>query len=108
MRLARVFLAITCMDACAYAAYASELPYGLPRVEVERQLGPPYAVHLERNGVICLTYPSEPAPIRRARIRVVALKESRLIQDDVVAPDRIRFHCSKAAGRWDPPPRYGR
>jgi hypothetical protein len=38
-----------------------------------------------------------------ARTRIIALKEDRFFDDATIRSERVRFHCSRVAGRWDPP-----
>jgi hypothetical protein len=89
-------------------AHAGEVVPGMTRRDVVLVLGPPAAVRLERNAIVCLTYPT--GALWRSRLlgertRVIALKEGRVIDDAVVRSERIRFHCSRVAGQWDPPMR---
>jgi len=89
-------------------ARAEEVVPGMSRREVVLVLGPPAAVRLERNAVVCLTYASGEwwrSRLLGERTRVIAFKEGRVIDDAVVRTERIRFHCSRVAGRWDPPMR---
>jgi len=91
------------------SAGAGDLAPGMSEHEVVQVLGPPDAVRLERNGVICLTYA---VPQHRvllhvfgSRTHVVALKENRLVNHETVRTETTRFHCSHVASRWDPPMR---
>jgi len=90
-------------------AQAGELPIGMSQREVVMVLGPPIRAHLERNAVVCLTYEAGSwarwARVFGERIRVIAFREDRLVDDTIVRPVGIRFHCSHVAGRWDPPMR---
>ena len=74
--------------------------------EVLGVLGPPDAVRIESNAVVCLTYSlHERAVWSRVfgkRVHVVALKENRLVSYETVRAEAIRFYCSRIAGRWDP------
>ena len=93
----------------AFCAAAGDLAPGMSRADVVGVIGPPDAVRVERNGVVCLSY----ALVGRglfdrvlgARTRIVALKENRFFDDAVVRSDSVRFHCSRLAGQWDPPMR---
>ena len=90
-------------------AQAGEVVFGMSQREAVMALGPPIGAHLERNAVVCLTYEAGSAwrwaHVFGERIRVVAFKENRLVDDAIVRSVRIRFHCSRVAGRWDPPMR---
>ena len=90
-------------------ARAGELVPGMSQREVVIALGPPIGVHLERNAVVCLAYEAG-SPWRWAhffgeRTRIIAFREDRLVDDAIVRSVRIRFHCSRVAGQWDPPMR---
>jgi hypothetical protein len=93
----------------ALAGELGELLPGMSREQVVAALGPPDAVRLERNGVVCLTYelnrPWILAHAFGARTGLVALKENRLVHQDVVRTGAARFACSHVAGWWDPPSR---
>jgi hypothetical protein len=90
-------------------ARAGEVAMGMSQREVVMVLGPPIGAHLERNAVVCLTY--EPGRMWRwahvfgERTRVIAFQQDQLVDDEIVRSVRIRFHCSRVAGRWDPPMR---
>ncbi|MBO0741288.1 MAG: hypothetical protein J2P51_07665 [Hyphomicrobiaceae bacterium] len=90
-------------------AQAGEVLIGMSQREVVIVLGPPIGAHLERNAVVCLTYEAGPrwrwAHVFGERTRVIAFQEGRLVDDAIVRSVRIRFHCSRVAGRWDPPMR---
>jgi hypothetical protein len=93
----------------ASAGELGDLELGMTREEVVARLGPPDAVRLERNGVVCFTYElNEPrllSHIFHARTGLVALKENRLVHQDVVRTGATRFACSHIAQQWDPPSR---
>ena len=88
---------------------AGDLPMGISEREVVALLGPPDAVRLERNGVVCLTYEQQQYRVWLRlfgeRTQVIALKDNHLVDDDTVRTREVRFHCSYIAGRWDPPMR---
>jgi len=88
-------------------ARAGELVLGMSQREVVFALGPPIGVHLERNAVVCLAYeagsPWRWAHLFGERTRIIAFREDRLMDDAIVRSVRIRFHCSRVAGQWDPP-----
>jgi hypothetical protein len=90
-------------------AQAGELAIGMSQRQVVMVLGPPIGTHIERNAVVCLTYEAGSwgrwAHVFGERIRVIAFQEGRLVDDTIVRPVGIRFHCSHVAGRWDPPMR---
>jgi hypothetical protein len=109
-RVAGLFVLCICLSlALPQASGAGDLALGMSRRGVVALLGPPDAVRLERNGVVCLTYDVH----RRwlwlrlfgERTEVVALKDDHLVDDDTVRTRDVRFHCSDVAGRWDPPMR---
>jgi hypothetical protein len=104
-----VLLAVAACAATAFCATAGELAPGMSRADVVQLIGPPDAVRLERNGVVCLSYALNGRGLFErafgARTRIVALKENRFFDDAVVRSDSVRFHCSRLAGRWDPPMR---
>ena len=86
-------------------AGAGDLAPGMTEHEVGEVLGPPDAVRLERNGVVCLTYAVHEhrvlARLFGSRAHVVSLKENRLVNDETVRTQAI--NCSDVAARWDPP-----
>ena len=103
-------LVLVCLSlVLAQAAIAGDLAIGMSERDVVALLGPPDAVRLERNGVVCLTY--EPQQHRvwsrlfGERTQVLALKDNHLVDDDTVRTREVRFHCSHVASRWDPPMR---
>ena len=103
-------LVLVCLSlVLAQAAIAGDLAIGMSERDVVALLGPPDAVRLERNGVVCLTY--EPQQHRvwsrlfGERTQVLALKDNHLVDDDTVRTREVRFHCSRVASRWDPPMR---
>ena len=105
-----VGLLIVCLSlAMPQASSAGDLPIGMSEREVIALLGPPDAVRLERNGVVCLTYeqPQHRVWLRLfgERTQVVALKDNHLVDADTVRTRDVRFHCSYIAGRWDLPMR---
>ena len=100
-------IVVICLSlALPQSASASDLTPGMSEREVLAVLGPPDAVRLERNAVVCLTYDAHENRLWSLafgqRIRVIALKENRLVDDDGVRPGSVRHHCSRIAGRWDP------
>ena len=105
-----VGLLIVCLSlAMPQASSAGDLPIGMSEREVVALLGPPDAVRLERNGVVCLTYEQQQHRVWLRlfgeRTQVVALKDNHLVDNDTVRTREVRFHCSYIAGRWDPPMR---
>ena len=100
-------LVVVCLSvALPQYASAGDLTLGMSEREVLGVMGPPDAVRLERNAVVCLTYAlRERGVLSRAfgqSAHVVALKENRLVDYDTVRPEAIRLYCSRVAGRWDP------
>jgi hypothetical protein len=91
----------------ALGAVAGDLEPGMSQADVVAVIGRPDAVRLERNGVVCLTYePHERriwSHVLGARTRVIALKANRFVDDATIRSERVRFHCSRVAERWDPP-----
>jgi hypothetical protein len=94
---------------CAGASSLRELVAGMSKNEVMRVMGPPDALRLERNGVVCLTYEMHEhrlwSRLFGQRTHLVALKDDRLIDDATIRSERIRSQCSQIAARWDPPMR---
>jgi hypothetical protein len=102
-------VAMHLMIGLPFVASAGDLALGMSQSEVVGAMGPPSAVRLERNGVVCLTYE---LPEQRfwshlfgGRTMVAALKENRLVDCATIRSERVRSHCSGIAGRWDPPRR---
>jgi hypothetical protein len=95
------------LPACAYAGNPGDLVPGMSEAQVVELVGPPDAVRLERNGVVCLTYGSREhvvlARLFGKRTGVVALKDNRLVNYETIHTGNIRFHCSHVAAKWDPP-----
>ena len=95
------------LPVAAGAGNLGALAPGMSEAEVVRLMGPPDAVRLERNGVVCLTYAMQEhrmlSRLFGQRTAVVALKENRLVTCETVRSQSIRFHCSHIAGRWAPP-----
>ena len=102
-------LALALSVAVSCSAAADPLAFGMSRADVVAVVGPPDAVRLERNGVVCLTYALDGhrllSHILGARTRIIALKEDRFLDEAIVRSERVRFYCSAVAGRWDPPMR---
>ena len=103
-------LFVVCLGlALPQSSSAGDLPMGMSEREVVARLGPPDAVRLERNGVVCLTYEQQQHRVWLRlfgeRTLVIALKDNHLVDDDTVRTREVRFHCSHVAGRWDPPMR---
>ena len=109
MRCAISAFALSLWAAIPFSANAGDLIPGMTEHEVVQVLGPPDAVRLERNGLVCLTYAVLEHRILEhvfgSRTHVVALKENRLVNHETVRTQAIRFHCSDVAARWDPPMR---
>ena len=97
---------VICLSlALPQCASASDLTPGMSEHEVAAVMGPPDAIRLERNAVVCLTYGTHEHTVWSrvfGRIRVIALKENSLVDDTDVRPGNVRHHCSRIAGRWDP------
>jgi hypothetical protein len=105
-----VGLFVVCLGlALPQSSSAGDLPMGMSEREVVARLGPPDAVRLERNGVVCLTYEQQQHRVWLRlfgeRTLVIALKDNHLVDDDTVRTREVRFHCSHVAARWDPPMR---
>jgi hypothetical protein len=109
MRYVVGFVLVCLSFALPQTASAGGLAIGMSEREVVALLGPPDAVRLERNGVVCLTYEQQQhrvfSRLFGERTQVIALKDNHLVDDDTVRTRDIRFHCSHVAGRWDPPMR---
>jgi hypothetical protein len=105
----RGLLAFWLSVAAAVSAVAGNLAPGMSRGDVVKLIGRPDAVRLERNGVVCLTYELHQrrfwSHLLGARTRIIALKENRFFDDTTIRSERVRFHCSRMAGRFDPPMR---
>lgn len=82
----------------ASAAIAEEMIPGLPRQRVEERLGPPTAIRLERNRVVCWVYALERD---RHLKRLIVLRHDHVLEDATVRTEHERFHCAQAAERWD-------
>ena len=82
----------------AEAGTLTDLAPGMCQAEVVHVVGPPDAVRLERNGVVCLTYGSREhaalAPIFGQRTGVIVFKENRLVNYETVRTAALRFHWS--------------
>jgi len=93
----------------ANAGSPGELAMGMSEHAVVRVMGPPDAVRLERNGVLCLTYQLHQhrlwSRLFGTRTILVALKDNGFVDYETVRTEAIRSHCSRIAGRWDPPMR---
>ena len=111
MRLKTTIVLVLClspvMPIYAGADGPREMVPGMTKNEIMRMMGPPDAVRLERNSVVCLTY-DKPEPRLWSRLfgdrtKLIALKSNKLIEEATIRSESVRFYCSWIAARWDRP-----
>ena len=99
--------AVFSTTAVAFANDERPLQLGMTPREVEKTIGPPDVVRLERNGVRCFGY--QPHPQRLPNVLLVrealliAFRANRLVEHLDVYPYDIDLRCSQIAGEWDCP-----
>jgi hypothetical protein len=100
--------AVFSTTAIALANDEYRLQLGMTPREVEKTIGPPDVVRLERNGVRCFGY--QPHPQRLPNVLLVretlliAFRANRLVEHIDVYPYDIDLQCSQIASEWDLPP----